>query len=115
VCARNEIRTRTSLRMPPPQDGASTNFATRAFIKYKVLSQKPQPAGFDYRLKTFNGCARRETRTLKRQFSTASETATFTNFAIRAFSEDANIIVLCNAAKINAKNKRLIGKPNFKG
>ena len=30
------------------------------------------------------GCARRETRTLKRQFSTASETATFTNFAIRA-------------------------------
>jgi hypothetical protein len=31
-----------------------------------------------------NGCARRETRTLKRQFSTASETATFTNFAIRA-------------------------------
>ncbi len=29
--------------------------------------------------------ARRETRTLKRQFSTASETATFTNFAIRAY------------------------------
>jgi hypothetical protein len=40
----------------------------------------------DFRLKTFDleGCARRETRTLKRQFSTASETATFTNFAIRA-------------------------------
>ena len=38
-CARNEIRTRTSLRMPPPQDGASTNFATRAFnMKYKVFS-----------------------------------------------------------------------------
>ena len=39
-CARNEIRTRTSLRMPPPQDGASTNFATRAFtlqsLKYGV-------------------------------------------------------------------------------
>ena len=30
-CARNEIRTRTTLRMPPPQDGASTNFATRAY------------------------------------------------------------------------------------
>ena len=39
--ARNEIRTRTSLRMPPPQDGASTNFATRAFnIKPKVFSRK---------------------------------------------------------------------------
>ncbi len=31
------------------------------------------------------------------------------------FYEVANIIVLCNAAKINAKNKRHIGKPNFKG
>lgn len=30
--AQNEIRTRTTLRMPPPQDGASTNFATWAFI-----------------------------------------------------------------------------------
>jgi hypothetical protein len=40
--------------------------------------------------------ARRETRTLKRQFSTASETATFTNFAIRAYhfiNKRANIIV----------------------
>jgi hypothetical protein len=30
-CAQDEIRTRTTLRMPPPQDGASTNFATWAF------------------------------------------------------------------------------------
>ena len=35
-CARNEIRTRTSLRMPPPQDGASTNFATRALNEYEI-------------------------------------------------------------------------------
>jgi len=31
--ARNEIRTRMSLRTPPPQDGMSTNFTTRALFK----------------------------------------------------------------------------------
>ena len=31
-CAQNEIRTRTTLRLPPPQDGASTNFATWAAV-----------------------------------------------------------------------------------
>lgn len=31
--AQNEIRTRTSIQMPPPQDGASTNFATWAYFK----------------------------------------------------------------------------------
>ncbi len=31
-CAQDEIRTRTTLRMPPPQDGASTNFATWAHV-----------------------------------------------------------------------------------
>ncbi len=35
--AQNEIRTRTSLRMPPPQDGASTNFATWACLILKSL------------------------------------------------------------------------------
>jgi hypothetical protein len=34
--ARNEIRTRTTLRMPPPQDGASANFATRALIRSEI-------------------------------------------------------------------------------
>jgi hypothetical protein len=29
--------------------------------------------------------------------------------------EAANIIVLCKAIKINAKNKRRFGKPGFKG
>ncbi len=29
-CARDWIRTSTSLRMLPPEDSASTNFATRA-------------------------------------------------------------------------------------
>ena len=33
--ARNGIRTRTSLRMPPPQDGASANFATQALCSLK--------------------------------------------------------------------------------
>ena len=36
--AQNEIRTRTSLRMPPPQDGASTNFATWAFTLESLKS-----------------------------------------------------------------------------
>jgi hypothetical protein len=89
-CAQNEIRTRTSLRMPPPQDGASTNFATWALKRCENLSiLTPQ---FSYLKRR----ARRETRTLKRQFSTASETATFTNFAIRAYhfiNKRANIIV----------------------
>ncbi len=39
-CAQEQIRTATSLRMPPPQSGASTNFATWALMNYKVLSQK---------------------------------------------------------------------------
>lgn len=30
-CARGEIRTRMPLTAPPPQDGMSTNFTTRAF------------------------------------------------------------------------------------
>ncbi len=68
MSARNEIRTRTSLRTPPPQDGASTNFATRAIPILK------------------NHCAQGETRTLKPVTATASETATFTNFATWAFS-----------------------------
>jgi hypothetical protein len=40
--AQNEIRTRTILRMPPPQDGASTNFATWAgnMFAYKKRFQK---------------------------------------------------------------------------
>ncbi len=42
------------------------------------------------------GCARRETRTLKRQFSTASETATFTNFAIRAYYKNCVDLALTN-------------------
>ena len=29
-CAQEQIRTATPLRAPPPQDGASTNFATWA-------------------------------------------------------------------------------------
>ena len=52
--AQNEIRTRTSLRMPPPQDGASTNFATRAFLKYKVGGLKSFIPTSDFRLKTNN-------------------------------------------------------------
>jgi hypothetical protein len=34
--ARDWIRTSTSFRMPPPEDGASTNFATRALLSLKV-------------------------------------------------------------------------------
>ena len=62
---RKQIRTATPVKAPPPQSGASTNFATRVFM----LSR-----------------ARRETRTLKDITPTASETATFTNFAIRALN-----------------------------
>ena len=36
LCARDWIRTSTSFRMPPPEDGASTNFATRAFFSSNV-------------------------------------------------------------------------------
>ena len=83
-------------------------------LKYKVLSLQFSIKNRNYRLKTFLlGCARRETRTLKRQFSTASETATFTNFAIRALQarvnshysyRDANIIFSINMPfKINIK------------
>jgi hypothetical protein len=32
-CARDWIRTSTPFRAPPPQSGASTNFATRALVK----------------------------------------------------------------------------------
>ena len=37
LCARDWIRTSTPFRAPPPQSGASTNFATRAinFKNYK--------------------------------------------------------------------------------
>ena len=38
-------------------------------------------------------CARRETRTLKGLLPTASETATFTNFAIRAGSPNADLMI----------------------
>ena len=31
ICAREEIRTPKPLRAPPPQGGASTNFATPVF------------------------------------------------------------------------------------
>ena len=34
--ARDWIRTSTSVRTPPPEDGASTNFATRAFQSLQV-------------------------------------------------------------------------------
>jgi hypothetical protein len=37
VCAQNEIRTRTTLRLPPPQDGASTNFATWALLNSTLI------------------------------------------------------------------------------
>lgn len=38
--ARDWIRTSTSLRMLPPEDSASTNFATRAFkgLQYYMIS-----------------------------------------------------------------------------
>jgi hypothetical protein len=47
-CARDWIRTSTSFRTPPPEDGASTNFATRAYrknirvanVKSKIKSKK---------------------------------------------------------------------------
>lgn len=42
-CAQERIRTATSLRMPPPQDGASTNFATWAYKKSLELNDKLQP------------------------------------------------------------------------
>ena len=35
-CARDWIRTSTPFRAPPPQSGASTNFATRAFFNVVV-------------------------------------------------------------------------------
>lgn len=35
-CAQDEIRTRTPLQAPPPQSGASTNFATWA-LKSAIL------------------------------------------------------------------------------
>ena len=34
--ARDWIRTSTSFRTPPPEDGASTNFATRAGKEYRI-------------------------------------------------------------------------------
>src|SRR5688572_5306181 len=37
LCARDWIRTSTTFRMLPPEDSASTNFATRAFgLKFEV-------------------------------------------------------------------------------
>ena len=48
--------------------------------------------------------ARRETRTLKGQFPTASETATFTNFAIRAAPTHKYVLLT------SRKNRILIGK-----
>lgn len=39
-CARDWIRTSTSFRTPPPEDGASTSFATRAGAANIVVQVK---------------------------------------------------------------------------
>ncbi len=39
-CAQERIRTATSLRMPPPQSGASTNFATWALMRFEKLDMR---------------------------------------------------------------------------
>ena len=44
--ARDWIRTSTSFRTPPPEDGASTSFATRAGVANIGLHVKKQPIYF---------------------------------------------------------------------
>ncbi len=56
----------------------------RFFVMNCLDKKKPAKFGLQA-IKSFDKqCARRETRTLKDLTPTASETATFTNFAIRA-------------------------------
>ena len=38
-CAQNEIRTRTPVTAPPPQSGASTNFATWAIKTFEMIDE----------------------------------------------------------------------------
>ena len=48
--ARDRIRTSTTFRMLPPEDSASTNFATRAGGKYKQSEQSVSPVNLILKL-----------------------------------------------------------------